>query len=101
MRERNGWRRDLLYVCYNTWVSTTHFVYFGAYTRFFIGGEKIKALCVEVSKTFDRLQDTTLAGRSGKCSNGPYHHGTHIVALQLSLLTPLSIHKPFLSIADS
>ena len=73
-----------MYVCFNPGDVNDGFVYFGASTGFGVGGEKRKTWCGEVSQTFESLHDTTLTGMCGKCSNGPYHHCTRIVAVQLS-----------------
>ena len=49
----------------------------------FLGNESSESYCKDLSRTFEGLEDTTLTGKSGAWGQGPYHHFTRLVAIQL------------------
>ena len=51
---------------------------------FFLGNQKSNSVCVNLSRGFEGIHDTTLTGKNGTNLIGPYHHCTRLVAVQLS-----------------
>ena len=51
---------------------------------FFLGNERSGSFCMNMSRAFEGLEDTTLTGESGTFYEGPFHHCTRLVAVQLS-----------------
>ena len=49
-----------------------------------LGNERSESNCWNVSSSFEGLEDTTLTGKDGTFDEGPYHHCTRLVAVQLS-----------------
>ena len=62
----------------------TGFVWFGVYggDGFRLGNESSQPFCKDMSHGFDGIEDTTLSGKTDQ-SNGPNHHFTRLVAIQL------------------
>ena len=50
---------------------------------FYLGNEVSRSFCCEMSLAFEGLQNTTLSGKSGTCFEGPFHHCTRLIAIQL------------------
>ena len=50
---------------------------------FYLGNERSKSFCMNMSLVFEGLEDTTLTGKTGSWDKGPYHHCTRLVAFQL------------------
>ena len=51
---------------------------------FLLGNEESKSFCWDMSKGFEGLDDRTLTGQNGTWKDGPYHHCTRLVAVELS-----------------
>ena len=51
---------------------------------FWLGSEKSSSYCFNLSDGFEGIQDTTLTGNNRTWGEGPYHHCTRLVAIQLS-----------------
>ena len=50
--------------------------------NFTLGNERIDSTCVDLSRCFEGLEDTTLTGNNGTWQ-GPYHHYIRLVAIRL------------------
>ena len=61
------------------------FVWFGVYGEGgpYLGDESSNSFCWHVSDAFEGFDDTTLTGKDGDWDEGPYHHCTRLVAIQL------------------
>ena len=66
--------------------SSYGFVWFGVdcVGGFWLGNERSNSYCFNLSWCFEGLENTTLTGKNGTCDEGPFHHCTRLVALQLS-----------------
>ena len=61
-------------------------VWFGVYLCgwFLLGNERSDSFCCNISRAFDRLEDTTLTGQNNTdWTHPPFHHCTRLVAVQL------------------
>ena len=52
--------------------------------EFRLGNERSNSYCRDLSDAFEGLENTTLTGKNLTCDEGPYHHCTRLVAVQLS-----------------
>ena len=50
---------------------------------FTLGNEKSRSCCIHLSRGFEGLEETTLTGQNSDYLQGPYHHCTRLVAVQL------------------
>ena len=50
---------------------------------FYLGNERSDSYCWNMSRGFEGLQNTTLTGKTYHYPDGPYHHCTRLVAVQL------------------
>ena len=82
---REGLRRHLgVYFWKNDNRGFVGFWVDGSY-GFFLGNESSRSYCYRTSQGLEGLEDTTLTGKnSPNHFNGPYHHCTRLVAVQLS-----------------
>ena len=66
--------------------SSYGFVWFSVFCSagFWLGNEKSKSYCKNLSDGFEGIEDTTLTGPNGDWFIDPYHHCTHLVAVRLS-----------------
>ena len=53
------------------------------YSRLFLGNERSDSFCFHMSDAFEGLEDTTLTGKTSSSDQGPNHHCTRLVAIQL------------------
>ena len=51
---------------------------------FYLGNQSSDSLCMNVSRVFEGIEDTGLTGKTYRNNKCPYHHCTHLVAVQLS-----------------
>ena len=58
-------------------------VWASGYDGLYLGNERSDSYCCDMSFGFEGIEDTTLTGKTGNY-NGPYHHCTRLVAIQLS-----------------
>ena len=60
-------------------------VLFGVFGHclFYLGNEESNSYCRDLSQGFEGIQDTTLTGESSSWDDGPFHHCTRLVAVQL------------------
>ena len=82
VKEEERWRGEIISL---TMDGEYGFVFFGVGCGrgFYLGNEKSFSYCDELSRAFEGLEDTTLTGQSGRCWEGPYHHCSRLVAVQL------------------
>ena len=59
-------------------------IWVNCFGGFYLGNESSNSYCRDLSKGFEGIQDTTLTGKDGTYPEGPYHHCTRLVAVQLS-----------------
>ena len=53
------------------------------YAWFCLGTERSNSYCDKMSWVFEGLENTTMTGKNGNEREGPYHHCTRLVAVQL------------------